>query len=290
MTKLQLCQKLVLAVNAFISKECKCFICDKYYYLNFDSTGIRCAQCSRPSHNHCTNGLYLPKGFYWKCPDCDDQENNKNLAMIFQRLRKLMTREDERDSDIFVKSEPKFHIFSLDNGDKLSEYEKPHGYDDIFGDHDEESLDINNIKSDSFDNDIVDDDDNVDNGDICFPQRGFMCDICEFHTFNQDEFQVHVNSEEEKYIFVQESISSPEVPKSCGKCGEQCTTLTKLYEHVILSHSRPIDFPDFGDVEWKFLMSLGQVKRSCRYCSTSFENIEEWILHMKLYIGQHLHT
>ena len=90
LTKWQLSKKLVLAVNASLSKTGKCYICEKFYELNFSPSNnvFRCKECSRNSHDNCTNGLlYLPKGFYWMCSDCDDQEENKTIFSILCRLR-----------------------------------------------------------------------------------------------------------------------------------------------------------------------------------------------------------
>ena len=291
MTKLQLCKKLILAVNSLIVKRSQCYICHKYYELDVELFGscIRCHECSRPSHVQCTNSLYFPKGFYWKCPDCDDPENNnENLSIIFRNLRNTL--EPSTKQEETVKSEPNGTVFewlehesSLDKVDNI----KNDGF--IFDDEKDPYDDNSNMgnianSSDDLDNDNIEDD-NVEDDLVCVPQRGYLCDICDFSTFNLEEFQSHVVEEEEKAaIFVQESISSPQVPNSCVKCQLSFETLPKLYEHVTKYHSRPSNFPKFDHVEWKFLMGLGQIKRSCSYCGTSFQSIQEWIFHMKINI------
>ena len=108
-------------------------------------------------------------------------------------------------------------------------------------------------------------------------------DICQFHTFDLEAFQAHVSSEDLKLQFVRQSISIGN-EKSCIKCGVQCDSWNKLFEHVTTYHSRPQEFPQFGDIEWKFLMTQGNLKRICSYCGQHFDNADQWILHMKVNI------
>ena len=297
MTKLQMCKKLILAVNTLIAKAKQCYICHKYYELDFECTGssIRCQECSRPSHDQCTNSLYLPKGFYWKCPDCDDQENNnENLSIIFQNLRNTLepSTKQEREVDIVKSEPPNGTVFEGFDHESSLDHQVNNIKNDEFIFDDKDSYEDSNMgnngnnSDDDFDND--NEVDNTEEDLVCVPQRGYLCDICGFSTFYIEEFQTHVVAEEEKAVFVQESISSPHVPNSCVKCDDALPPfeeLPKLYEHVTKYHSRPSDFPKFGHVEWKFLMGLGQIKRSCSYCGTSFESIQDWIFHMKINIG-----
>lgn len=265
LTQLQLCQKLVLAVNAFIVDKAKCLICDRYYDLDFEvATPVRrCQECSRPSHSICTLNLYLPKGFYWKCPDCDLNRDSKKLNVILQRLKERL------GVNRPVKDEPAQDIQETNNSG-----------DDFFPDSVKEDDDEDS--EEDFDEDDDDDEEEEEEGEVCFPQRGFLCDLCQFATFDEADFEAHVEAEESRGSFVQESISGPGLSKTCLKCGEAFETWPKMYEHVTKYHSRPSDFPSFGDMEWKFLMSnQGSPKRSCGYCGVQFDSIKEWISHMK---------
>lgn len=124
---------------------------------------------------------------------------------------------------------------------------------------------------------------------ICIPHRGYFCDLCHYYTFDSEAFATHVANEESKIQSVQESISTSQSWncsfKTCIKCGTTFNSWKDLFQHVTTFHSRPLDFPQFGDLEWKFLMShQGKLKRSCCYCGLQFEKTEQWIAHMKVSI------
>ena len=50
-------------------------------------------------------------------------------------------------------------------------------------------------------------------------------------------------------------------------------------------HSKPTDFPEFGDFEWK-MVTFGHDRRSCSYCGLTFDTIDDWIAHMETNMGQ----
>lgn len=146
----------------------------------------------------------------------------------------------------------------------------------------------NDLDNGQFCQDFNDDDDDdnkaLEEDDyMCVPQKGYLCDLCEFYTFDLQTFQNHVSIEETKIgSTVKDAISSTH--ESCVKCGTQSNNWNDLYQHVIMYHCRPDEFPQFGDIEWKFLMSQGNLKRSCTYCGQSFDSTNQWISHMQLSI------
>ena len=150
LTKWQLSKKLVLAVNASLAKTGKCYICEKFYELNFNpaTTVIRCRECSRPSHDNCTNGLlYLPKGFYWICSDCDDQAENKKIFMVLCNLRSLFDNgtdiSNKHEEDLLVKPDV-FQDMINDTKENVTEnfadYDGEMKDDDLYNDEDAEDI------------------------------------------------------------------------------------------------------------------------------------------------------
>jgi hypothetical protein len=121
----------------------------------------------------------------------------------------------------------------------------------------------------------------------CVPHRGYLCDLCQFSSFDLTEFQTHIDHEEQQISFVQQTISSPTCDKTCVKCGQVSATTTSLFEHVTKYHSRPTDFPDFGDMEWKYLMTDdSSKKRTCSYCGAQFTTKCDFITHLKSNMGE----
>ena len=258
----QLSLRLLLTINGFIQKESLCLICHQFYIHTEDASSveeqkIRCSECNKPSHSACTITLFLPPGFYWRCSDCDSdtREQNKPLFSCVQRLKEAFSIGSKYTE---VKSEP------------------------LVNPEDSEAVNSNDNHWDH---------EKVDNEFVCIPQRGYYCDLCQFSTFDYQAFRAHITSEEAKIQSVQEAISTcndiKSNEKTCIKCGLTCQNWNDLFQHVTTYHSRPLDFPHFGDVEWKFLMShQGTLKRSCCYCGQQFEATEDWITHMKINIEE----
>ena len=135
--------------------------------------------------------------------------------------------------------------------------------------------------------DLNDDEEDFFDDFACVPHRGYLCDLCQFNSFDLTEFQNHLDHEELQIGFVQQSISSPICDKTCVKCGQVSATTTSLFEHVTKYHSRPTDFPDFGDMEWKYLMTDdGSKKRTCSYCGAQFTKKCDFINHLKSNMGE----
>ena len=211
----------------------------------------------------------MPPGFYWRCNDCDiaTREQNKPLFRCIQRLKEAFSIGSK------VKSEPLVTDETEDNGRRgCKDDARIDEYDDEVSQDKEEYYDE---EEEEF---------------TCVPHRGYFCDICHYCTFDSEAFTTHVASEEAKIQSVQESIStspwnSNTSKKTCIKCGTAFGSWKDLFQHVTTFHSRPLDFPQFGDLEWKFLMShQGKLKRSCCYCGQQFENTQQWIAHMKISI------
>ena len=252
-----LCLKLINAIRALLTKTSKCSICNKFYALDFaNSTQIRCSECSRPSHSSCTENLCLPVGFYWKCTDCDDDTLRRKFLQRFNSSK-------EGNS---IKIEPGNGV--IENLDLKQDELENEQFD----------ADFNDVE----DNDILEED------YLCVPQKGYLCDLCQFYTFDLQTFQNHVSIEEiEVGSTVKEAISNSsqeDTTLSCIKCEVVSNNWNNLYQHVIMFHCRPEEFPQFGDIEWKFLMSQGNLKRSCTYCSQSFDSSSQWITHMQVSI------
>lgn len=251
LTPFQMCQRLVLVVNALMKTEVLCAICDKSYTNDFESLlVVRCSECCISAHDECTSNLYLPQGFYWKCLDCDEQ--SKPLNRIVQSIREAI---NSHSNGVSVKSEP-FSVAA-----------------------DEESPQEN---CEEFEEDDIDEEEE----ETCYPQKGFLCDLCSFSTFDFADFQAHLDVEEQRFSLVQNSIFSPDGENTCMKCHLKLESSSQLFIHVTKFHSRPSDFPQFGDMEWKYLMSWGNFKRSCSYCGEQFATNSEWISHMKTNMGE----
>jgi hypothetical protein len=195
LTKFQLCQRLIWAFKTFTSSTAKCLICDEFYNLDFKAfdDGLTCFECSKPSHNICTKDLQLnlPKGFYWMCPDCDQEDDSASTMLtIFQKLRQSLddSKNNSEEKVLRIKNEPGFEVESGSTAEDFI-------YDDEEDDEEDVKKDI--IKDSEDDDDLV-----------CFPQRGFLCDICQFCTFDHSEFMTHVEAEERQGGLVQDAISS----------------------------------------------------------------------------------
>ena len=268
LTKFQLCQRLLLTANALNKETDRCAICEKVYSLDSDlSMTIRCAECYIGSHYSCTSGIFLQKGFYWKCQDCDEPEKNPILDSVIRNLRKILI---SIQNDLDVKEQSICDRSNLEN-----DLESCHEQNDIPSHTDEEFEEDNYADLDQKHTE-------------CYPNKGLYCDICHFSTYDSAEFKSHVDIEDRQFIFVQESISSPRNDQlSCVKCNETLPSWSCLFEHVTKYHSRPSDFPQFGDMEWKYLMSLeNHAKRACHYCEKQFDSSSDWIEHMESNLNQ----
>ena len=222
---------------------------------------------------------------YWKCIDCDDMCNEENikapLLMIFESLRNILNHCESGDfytnNSADVKREPSESTLK-----EIDIKTKEDNQTALNGDAEDIHDDDNFI--DTFDEEGAGVDDCDENEDDlrCFPQRGYLCELCQFSTFDLTEFQNHIEYEKQQIIVVQQSISSPHCEKTCIKCDQKLDTTNLLYEHVTKYHSRPSDFPQFGDTQWKYLMAGENAKkRSCSYCGAQFTETFELINHLK---------
>ncbi len=257
LSRLQVCQKLLKISFGLNSREARCFFCPAGVYSvdhEEDSIAVRCSECARPGHADCVRQMFsvLPRGFFWICPECEDP--SEAIKTTLQTLKSVcQTKATKRQllkpnegKQLTIKNEP-------DDEDQFSNFAS--GDDDITG----------------------------SNNQNCIPTRGFLCDVCDFSSYDQNEFLLHVESEERLGNLVQESIATKESirgRKQCSKCEESYISWSKLYDHVLKNHSKQADFPTFGDAEWKFIMAGGTATRNCCYCQMSFSIPSHWINHM----------